>query len=177
MDADGSRKMKNVQLNLEKKKLKPTSFINVGTKAKTITGDFGNESDKKKFYSSCKKFYIAAVSYLQNNLPFNIAAVSYLQNNLPFNNKLIEFSQCVHTQKINSSAFTSVISNLCLKIVKLFGSKPPKVFELPLDSSSDSILGVVRHQWKMYQLENITQSMYISENEERNNNISSSYWN
>ena len=143
--------------------MKPTSFINAGTKAKTITGDFGNESDKEKFYSSFKKFYIAAVSYLQNNLPFN--------------NKLIEFSQCAHTQKINSSAFTSVISNLCLKIVKLFGSKPPKIFELPLDSSSDSILGVVRHQWKTYQLENITQSMYISENEERNNNISNSYWN
>ena len=74
--ADGSRKMKNVpdlvQLNLEKKEnLKWSRFIDVGTKAKTIISGFDNECDINKFYSSCQKCYIAAVSYLQNNLPFN----------------------------------------------------------------------------------------------------------
>ena len=80
--ADGSRKIKNVsdlvQLNLEKKEnLKLSSFINIGTKAKTIISDFDNESDKKKFYSSCQKCYIADVSYLQNNLPFNNKIIKY----------------------------------------------------------------------------------------------------
>ena len=145
--ADGSRKMKNenvsdlVQLNLEKKEnLKPSNFIDVGTKVKTIISDFDNESDKKKFYSVTR----------------NIAAVSYLQNNLPFNIKIIEYSQYLHPQKRNCSASGNAISNLYLKIVKVFGSKVPKIFELPLDSTSDSIVDVVRHQWKMYQLEHIT---------------------
>ena len=52
--ADGSRKIKNVpdlaHLNLEKKEnLKPSGFIDVGTKAKTIISDFYNECDKNNF--------------------------------------------------------------------------------------------------------------------------------
>ena len=61
--------------------------------------------------------------------------------------------------------------------MKVFGSKAPKIFELPLDSTSDSIVDVVRKQWKMYQLEHITESMYMVENETRKNNIPNSYWN
>ena len=162
---DGSCKMKNVpdlvQLNLEKKEnLKPSSFIDVGTKAKTIISDFVNECDKNKFDSSCQKC--------------SIVAVSYLQNNLPFNNKIIEYSQYLHPQKRSCSASVSAISNLCLKIVKVFGSKAPKIFELPLDSTSDSIVDAVRNQWKMYQFEHITESMYMVENETRKN-IPNSY--
>ena len=87
---DGSCKMKNVpalvQLNLEKKEnLKPSSFIDFGTKAKTNISDFDSECDKNKFYSSCQKCYVAAVSCLQNNLPFN--------------NKIIEYSQYLHPWK------------------------------------------------------------------------------
>ena len=110
---DGSCKMKNVpdlvQLNMEKKEiLMPSSFIDVGTKAKTIISDFDNESDIKKFYSSCQKCYLTAFSYLLNNLPFNSKTIKYSQNLCP--------------QKRNSRASTSAISNLCLKIVKMFQS-------------------------------------------------------
>ena len=143
--------------------MKSSRFIDVGTKAKTIISDFDNECDKSKFHSSCQKCYIAAVSNLQNNLPFN--------------NKFIEYSQYLHPQKRRCSASISAISNLCLKIVKVFGPKAPKIFELPLDSTSDSIVDVVRHQWKMYQLQHITESMFIVENETRKNNIPNSHWN
>ena len=152
--------MKNVpdlvQLNMEKKEiLMPSSFIDVGTKAKTIISDFDNESDIKKFYSSCQKCYLTAVSYLLNNLPFNSKTIKYSQNLCP--------------QKRNSRASTSAISNLCLKIVKMFGSKAPKIFELPLDSTSDSIEDVLRKPWKMNQLEHMTESMYVAENKTRKN--------
>ena len=152
--------MKNVpdlvQLNMEKKEiLMPSSFIDVGTKAKTIISDFDNESDIKKFYSSCQKCYLTAFSYLLNNLPFNSKTIKYSQNLCP--------------QKRNSRASTSAISNLCLKIVKMFGSKAPKIFELPLDSTSDSIEDVLRKPWKMYQLEHMTESMYVAENKTRKN--------
>ena len=113
--------MKNVsdlvQLNLkEKENLKLSIFIDVGTKAKTIISDFDNECHKNKFYSSCQKCYIATVSYLQNNLPFN--------------NKIIEYSQYLHPQKRSCSASISAIFNLCVKTVKVFGSKTPDIFEL-----------------------------------------------
>ena len=142
--------------------MKPSSFIDDGTKAKTIISDLDNGTDKNRFYSSCQKCYIAALSYLQNNLPFN--------------NKIIEYSQYLHPQKRSCSA-SICASNLCSKIMKEFGSKAPKIFELPLDSTSDSIVDVVRQQWKMYQLEHITESMYMVENETRKNNIPNSYWN
>ena len=103
--------------------MKSSSFIDVGTKAKTIISDFSNESDKKKFYSSCRKCCIAAVSY-------HLITKSY--------------SQYLHPQKEKCSASTIAISNLCLKIVKVFGSKAPKILELPLDFTSDSIVDVVR---------------------------------
>ena len=67
-------------MNLEREEnLKPSSFIDVGTNAKTIMSDFDNESDKKKVLFSRQKCYIAAVSHLQNNLPFNIKIIKYSQ--------------------------------------------------------------------------------------------------
>ena len=82
--ADGYHKINTVpdlvQLNLEKKQnLKPSSLIDVGTETKTIISDFDYESNTKKFYSSCQKCYIAAISYLQNNLPFNSKIIEYSQ--------------------------------------------------------------------------------------------------
>ena len=101
------------------------------TKTKAIISDFGPENDKKKFYSSFYKCYIAVVSYLQNNPPFK--------------NKITEYSQNLHPQERNCGASTSSICNLCLKIVQVFGSKAPKIFKLPLDSTSDSIVDVMEN--------------------------------
>lgn len=92
----------------EKIKFGAIKFIDVWTKVKTIISDFDNESDIKKFYSSCQKCYLTAFSYLLNNLPFNSKTIKYSQNLCP--------------QKRNSRASTSAISNLCLKIVKMFQS-------------------------------------------------------
>ena len=61
-------------------------------------------------------------------------------------------------------------------LVKMFGPKAPKIFKLPLGSTIDSIVDVVRHQWKMYQIEPITELMYMAANGTRKNNISSSHW-
>ena len=121
--------------------MKPSSFIDVGTKAKTIISDLDKKVAKKKFYSSCQKSFIASASYLQNN-PL-------------LNNKIIKY--CSILQVL-------CISDLCLKIVKVFGSKALKIFELPLDSTKDFIVDIVRRQWKINQLEHITESMYMAEN-------------
>lgn len=131
--------------------MKPSSFIDVGTKAKTIISDLDKKSAKKKFYSSCQKSFIASASYLQNN-PL-------------LNNKIIKYSQYLHPQRRNCSILQVLcISDLCLKIVKDFGSKALKIFELPLDSTKDFIVDIVRRQWKINQLEHITESMYMAEN-------------
>ena len=84
--------------------MKPSSFIDVGTKAKTIISDFDHECDKNEFYSSCQKCYIAAVSHLQNNLPFN--------------NKIIEYSQHLHPQKKNGSVSISTFSKFMFKNIE-----------------------------------------------------------
>ena len=78
---------------------------------------------------------VIKVSFIPVAKKYYIAAVSYLQNNLPFNKKILQYSQYLHPQKRNCSASASAISNICLKIVKMFGSKAPKIFELPLDST------------------------------------------
>lgn len=84
------------------------------------------------------------------------------------------YLQYLHPQKTNGSASTSAISNLYFKIVKVFSFKPPKIFELPLDSTSDSNVNVKRHLWEMYQFEHITELVCMAENETRKNNISNS---
>ena len=38
-----------------------------------------------------------------------------------------------------------------------------------MDSTSDSIEDVLRNPWEMYQLEHMTESMYVAENKTRKN--------
>ena len=54
------------------------------------------------------------------------------------------------------------MSNLTLlKIANVFGSKATNVFNGSFDKTQAEIIDLVRHQWKMYQLEEIPESVYL----------------
>ena len=95
-----------VQLNLNKKEsLKSKSFIDVGTHAKLLLEGVADYEKVKGFQSSCLKSYVAATTYLQQNLPFN--------NNT-------EYAQYLHPQKRNHSMAKSGILNLTFRLAKVF---------------------------------------------------------
>ena len=105
-----------VQLNLNKKEsLKSKLFIDVGTHAKLLLESIADDEKVKGFRSSCLKSYVTATTYLQQNFPFN--------------NKIIEYAQYLNPEKRNHSMAKSGISNLTLKLVKVFGKKSQAVFK------------------------------------------------
>ena len=54
------------------------------------------------------------------------------------------------------------MSNLTLlKIANVFGSKATNIFSVSFDKTQAEIIDLVRHQWKMYQLEEIPESVYL----------------
>ena len=147
---DGNREIKStdylVKLDLgEKKNLKSDKFVQVGTKAKLLSHEnVIDDQAVNNFRSSCLKCYVAATSYLQANLPYN--------------NKMIQYVQYLHPEKRNDTMSTSAISNLALKLINVFGKKANNAFEVPYDVSQSEIIDMIRHQWKMYQLEQIPKS-------------------
>ena len=48
-----------------------------------------------------------------------------------------------------------------LKIANVFGSKATNIFNVSFDKTQGEIIDMGRHQWKMYQLEEIPESMYL----------------
>ena len=105
-----------VQLNLNtKESLKPKPLIDVGTHAKLLLEGIADDEKEKGFRSSCLKSYVAATTYLQQNLPFN--------------NKIIEYAQYLHPQKRNHFMAKSGISNLTFKLTKVFEKKSQAVFK------------------------------------------------
>ena len=90
-----------------------------------------------------------------------VAAASYLHKNLPFNNNILEYVQFLHPEKQNDSFSLNSISNLTLKIANTFGSKASNVFHVSSDRTPTEIVDIVRHQLKMYQLEEIPESTYL----------------
>ena len=48
-----------------------------------------------------------------------------------------------------------------LKIANVFGSKATNILNVSFDKTQAEIIDMVRHQWKMYQLEEIPESMYL----------------
>ena len=48
-----------------------------------------------------------------------------------------------------------------LKIANVFGSKATNIFNVSFDKTQAEIINMGRHQWKMYQLEEIPESMYL----------------
>lgn len=72
------------------------------------------------------------------------------------------------------------ISNLTLKIANVFESKAAKLFRVSSDKTPAQIVDIDRHQWKMYQLEEINDSMYKVTIEDNSSKIScfsgNNYW-
>ena len=151
-----------VQLNLNKKEsLKPKSFIDVGTHAKLLLEGIADDEKVKGFRSSCLKSYVAANTYLQQNLPFS--------------NKIIEYAQYLRPQKRNHFSAKSGISNLTFKLAKVFGKKSQAVFKT--SATPNEIVNLVRSQWSIYQIEEILPSMYLAQNgsSKRENHYQNSY--
>ena len=152
-----------VQLNLNKKEsLKFKSFIDVGTHSKSLLEGIADDEKVKGFQSLCLKS--------------DVAATTYLQQNMPFNNKIIEYAQYLHRQKRNHSVSKIGISNLTLKLAKVFGKKSQAVFKT--SATPSKIVDLVRSHWSMYQIEEIPPSMYLAENEssKRENHHQNSHW-
>ena len=170
ISVDGNREIKStdylVKLDLGKKEnLKSDKFVEVGTKAKLLLHEnVIDDQAVNNFRSSCLKCYVAATSYLQANLPYN--------------NNVIQYAQYLHPEKRNDSMSTSAISNLALKLINVFGKKANNAFEVPYDVSQSEIIDMIRHQWKMYQLEQIPKSSYVlnADKEKKDKRQENSYW-
>ena len=48
-----------------------------------------------------------------------------------------------------------------LKIANIFGSRATNVFNVSSDKILAEIDDILKHQWKMYQLEEISESLYL----------------
>ena len=149
--ADGSRKIKNVpnllELNFGKKIWSHQVLLMLEVKLKRSSVILIMKVIKRKFIPVARNVTLQL---------FHIYRILYC-----FVTKVIEYSQYLHPQIRNCSTFTSAMSNLCLKIVKVFDSKAREIFELTLDSIINSIVDV-RHQWKMWQLEHIAVNVHAS---------------
>ena len=84
-----------------------------------------------------------------------VAAPSYLQINIQFSNKILEYIQYLYSENQNDSLSLNSISNLTLKIANLLGSRTTNIFNTSSDKTPAEIADMVKHHWKMYQLEEI----------------------
>ena len=66
---------------LKAKNNKPLTLIDIGTKAKSFFSDFSLIKDEScsKFRTECLNFYVVAINYLMNSLPFDVAVIKYVQ--------------------------------------------------------------------------------------------------
>ena len=165
---DGQRKMKPAselfKIDLSKNSsLKALSFIDVGTKAKTLFCETFPSVGRMKSFDGMPEMLCAAAAYLQKHLPFD--------------NKVIEHAQFLDPVKRNDSASTNAISNLAFKIVKLFGTDKSRVFGVSQDVSAENIVDLIRHEGKMYLVDDIPQSFHIIEagNTEGTKRVQNSY--
>ena len=144
---------KNVYINVgDEKKLKPLSKIDVGTKAKTLISNNSviKDDDTEKFRKNCLNFYVTAVQYLQSNLPYDIL--------------LLQNAQYLHPEKRSALEATSAISNLALKIISVLNNNNAlfKVFGVS-GATSESVVDLIRGQWKFFLLEDIKKEWYEEE--------------
>ena len=162
---DGVSKIKPihdlVKFNLNKKDhLKSAKLIEVGTKSRSfIQSSLAVDEDFAKFCSYCCKCFAAVLSYLQMNLSFSI--------------KILEYAQYLHSGKQNDSLSLNSISNLVLNIANIYGSKVTDVFNVSSAKTPVEIVDMVRHEWKMYQLKEIPESLYLVEVEDGSGKVSS----
>ena len=148
-----------------KKTTKKLQLIEIGTKPQLLLTDSAFFTDEKStsFRASCLSFYVTAVNYLQEHLPFNVLTLKY--------------AQYFHPQKRNNVGATSAASNLALKFTRVVGNKLDNVFEVNGKNTPETVCDI-RHQWITYQNEDIPDSYFRLEENTKNTSgrIQYSYW-
>ena len=89
----------------------------------------------------CQKFYAKAVSYLQENLPFDVLVLKYLQY--------------LHPEKRNNSGSTDAICNLAFRLTRMFSKSYCEIFQVPSTVPAEKLCDKIRFQCVAYQLESI----------------------
>ena len=157
----------NVSIDVTKKENhKKLQLIEIGTKPQLLLTDSAFFADEKStsFRASCLSFYVTAVNYLQEHLPFNVLTLKY--------------AQYFHPQKRNNVGATSAVSNLALKFTRVVGNKLDNVFEVNGKNTPETVCDMIRHQWMTYQNEDIPDSYFRLEENTKNTSgrIQYSYW-
>ena len=126
-------------------------MIDIGTKAKVLFSavDFLHTERQQQFRKECLLFYVIAVKYLQNLLPFDFT--------------LIRQAQYLHPEKRSDVNATSGISNLALKFNYVLKNCLLTVFLVKLCTSREEIVDLIRNQWILYRNEIVPQNFYLSE--------------
>ena len=94
---------------------------------------------RKIYLGRNDKFYAKAVSYVQENLPFDVLVPTYLQY--------------LHPEKRNNSRSTDAICNLAFWLTRMFSKSYCKMFQVPSTVSAEEVCDKIRFQWVAYQLE------------------------
>ena len=148
------------------KNQRPLNLIDIGTKAKLLFSDvnFMPSEKQEQFRRDCLNFYIAAVTYLQIQLPFD--------------NQVLKYAQYLHPMKRHDPSSCSAISNLTLKVAASLKTCLLAIFKVnSSDATPEGICDFVRTQWKVYQSENISEDTYInSHNTMPSSRFQQSYW-
>ena len=146
LSADDSE---NVSIDVMKKENhKKLQLIQIGTKPRLLLTASAFFTDEKltSFRASCLSFYVTALNYLQEHLPFNDLTLKY--------------AQYFHPQKRNNVGGTSAVSNLALKFTRVVGSKRNNVFEGKCENTPEAVCDMIRHQYMTYQNEDIPDSYF-----------------
>ena len=139
----------NVSIDVTKKgNHKKLHSIEIGTKPRLLLTDSAFFTDEKStsFRASCLSFYVTTVNYLQEHLPFNVLTLKY--------------AQYFHPQKRNNVGATSAVSNLALKFTRVVGNKRNNIFAVNGKNTPETVCDMIRHQWMTYQNEDIPDSYF-----------------
>lgn len=138
-------------LETDKDKHKPLNLIDVGSKCKSLLSDPFLSNHNTKLRTECLDFYVTAVTYLKENMPFNKV--------------FIKQAQYLHPEKRNHASARNSVSNMTNAICKVLGNKFPKIFGLRESASKEDVIDKVRSQWQIYQSESIPEEWFKKKEE------------
>ena len=140
-------------------------MIDIGTKAEvTFAGSnfFPNEK-QTKFRKDCLQFYVTAINYLQEKLPFNVP--------------ILKHTQFLHPDKQNDSGATSAISNVSLKICSVVKNCLSTVFSVSDPATKEHVVDRIMNQWLLFQNEDLPEHWYLNTNDQQpSSSNQNSYW-
>ena len=87
-------------------------------------------------------------------MTFYVTAVQYLQNNLPFEVNLLKHARYIHPEKRNAPAASNAISNLA-EMAAVLGKCVGEVFKIKEPVTKDTVDNRIRSQWHLFQSEEI----------------------